>query len=198
MEANKPKVEPDSGKMLIWNAVSKTPPSKTKKITGKTYQGVSPDPYYLIEKATELWGPMGEEWGFTLLDSKFVTDVFDENIVNFITIEIWYPGQNRTGKIQSSGGTTFSYKTSQNKIKVDDDAEKKSITDALTKGLSWLGFAGDIFSGLYDDNKYIQQIKREEEEAKQAEKSGQEGCWGFRCARSGETKARSGEQARSR
>jgi hypothetical protein len=35
------------------------------------------------------------------------------------------------------------------------------MTDALTKGLSQLGFNADVFLGLYDDNKYVEAVRRE-------------------------------------
>ena len=38
---------------------------------------------------------------------------------------------------------------------VDEDAPKKSVTDGMVKCLSMLGFAGDIFSGQWDDSKYV-------------------------------------------
>ena len=44
---------------------------------------------------------------------------------------------------------------------VDDEYKKKLRTDALTKGLSELGFNADIFEGKYDDNRYVQQMKAE-------------------------------------
>jgi hypothetical protein len=44
---------------------------------------------------------------------------------------------------------------------VDEDAPKKSVTDALVKCASYLGFAGDIFSGMWDDSKYVEQAGRE-------------------------------------
>jgi hypothetical protein len=43
----------------------------------------------------------------------------------------------------------------------DEDAPKKSVTDALTKALSMIGFAGDIFSGRWDDNRYVEGLKEE-------------------------------------
>ena len=39
--------------------------------------------------------------------------------------------------------------------RVDDDCIKKVQTDALTKGLSKLGFNADVFMGRFDDNKYV-------------------------------------------
>ena len=43
----------------------------------------------------------------------------------------------------------------------DEEAPKKSITDAMTKCLSLLGFAAEIHLGLYDDNKYASDRQRE-------------------------------------
>ena len=42
--------------------------------------------------------------------------------------------------------------------RVDDDFAKKVATDALTKGLSKLGFNADVFMGRFDDNKYVNQM----------------------------------------
>jgi hypothetical protein len=45
--------------------------------------------------------------------------------------------------------------------KPDADFAKKVETDALTKGLSKLGFNADVFMGLYDDHKYVQEMQVE-------------------------------------
>ena len=42
--------------------------------------------------------------------------------------------------------------------RVDDDFMKKVATDALTKGLSKLGFNADVFMGKFDDNKYVNKL----------------------------------------
>lgn len=52
------------------------------------------------------------------------------------------------------GGTMAMYKTHAGKMIYDEDAPKKSVTDAMVKALSFIGFAGDIFSGVWDDWKY--------------------------------------------
>ncbi len=41
---------------------------------------------------------------------------------------------------------------------MDDECFKKVSTDALTKGLSKLGFNSDIFLGMWDDNRYVNQV----------------------------------------
>jgi hypothetical protein len=54
---------------------------------------------------------------------------------------------------------------SKNGLVVDDDAGKKSVTDGMVKCLSMIGFAGDIFSGRWDDSKYVEQVRGEFEES---------------------------------
>ena len=44
-------------------------------------------------------------------------------------------------------------------LKVDDEFAKKVQTNAITKGLSALGFNSDVFEGKFDDNKYVNEMK---------------------------------------
>ena len=54
---------------------------------------------------------------------------------------------------------------------VDEDAPKKSVTDGMVKCLSLIGVAGDIFSGRWDDSKYVaEQGARERNEKPSAQK----------------------------
>lgn len=150
----------------IWNRVSKTPPSETKPITGKAYDGTSPDPYYLIKKATEVFGPCGIGWGFNIIDERIENGTGEERM-SLVRIRLWYVHNGQRGEVEHCGGTPFSGRRQSRdgapgKPFADEDAVKKSVTDALTKALSLLGFAGDIFSGLYDDSKYVNNLRREE------------------------------------
>jgi hypothetical protein len=45
--------------------------------------------------------------------------------------------------------------------RVDDEWLKKVATDALTKGLSMLGFNADVFMGKFDDNRYVAAMEQE-------------------------------------
>jgi len=57
----------------------------------------------------------------------------------------------------------------QNGMMLDEDAPKKSLTDAIIKASSQLGIAANIFLGRWDDQKYVQQVNSEyrKEDAKQ-------------------------------
>jgi hypothetical protein len=88
-------------------------------------------------------------------------------------VKVWYKWNGERGEVEHIGGTPFSGQRSNGKPFTDEDAVKKSVTDALVKALSMLGFAGDIFMGRYDDSKYVNELKEEarehEREAKRAD-----------------------------
>jgi len=53
----------------------------------------------------------------------------------------------------------YNYSTKWKEWSTTSDVQKRVRTDALTKGLSDLGFNSDIFEGQFDDNKYVQEMK---------------------------------------
>lgn len=159
--------------MKLWNEVCKTDPAHTKSFKGRGgFEATAISPMYMIRKATERWGPMGDRWGIRIIKDEFVVGapirdekgvVLANEILHKVQAEIFYPGDTTEmteGKVPCFGQTLFVSKSKYGPA-TDEDAPKKSLTDALTKGLSWLGFAADVHMGLYDDNKYVNQIKEE-------------------------------------
>ena len=144
----------------LWNSVEKTPPSHTKPITGKSYQGTSPKPHYLVHKATETFGPCGIGWGFTIEDERVEEGAGGERL-HVARVKVWYEWGGKRGEVEHIGGTQFSGTRKNGTPFTDEDAPKKSVTDALVKALSMIGFAGDIFMGRYDDSKYVQELRDE-------------------------------------
>lgn len=140
----------------LWDSVKVTDPSAVKKITGKAYQGDSPKPYYLIERATEVFGPIGIGWGVTVKSERFER-LSDTDVLHVAVVSVWYvQGGKRTESFDQMGGTKACYMTSKGSLMVDEDAGKKSVTDGMVKCLSMIGFAGDIFSGQWGDSKYVE------------------------------------------
>jgi hypothetical protein len=154
-----------SDNLALWNAVERTPVEHTKPITGKSYSGNSPKPHYLVRKATETFGPCGIGWGFTVVDERIEPGPGEERM-HIARVRVWYEWDGKRGEVEHIGGTPFAGVRSSGKPFMDEDAPKKSVTDALVKALSMIGFAGDIFLGRYDDSKYMADLKAEEREAK--------------------------------
>jgi hypothetical protein len=146
--------------LKLWNTVEKTPLAHTKAITGKSYQGTSPKPHYLVHKATETFGPIGIGWGFTIENERIEEGAGGERM-HIARVKVWYKWEGERGEVEHIGGTQFSGIRSSGKPFTDEDAPKKSVTDALVKALSMIGFAGDIFMGRFDDSKYVQELRDE-------------------------------------
>lgn len=96
--------------------------------------------------ATEIFGPMGTGWGVD--NEKFKEVMVGTNLWIIYTAKLWYkdPLTEKIGEISLASDIQFK-----------SDAIKSVSTDALTKGLSQLGFNADVFLGDWDDNKYKNQ-----------------------------------------
>ena len=142
--------------MKLWQQVCTTDPAAVKKITGKTYQGDSPKPYWLIQRATEVFGPCGIGWGVNVVSERFER-ITDTDVLHVAVVSIWFTQDGkRSESIEQMGGTKAAYMTSAGKMMIDEDAGKKSVTDGMVKCLSMIGFAGDIFAGMWNDSKYVE------------------------------------------
>ena len=142
-------------KMQLWNSVCVTDPQAVKPITGKQYKGNSPKPYWIIQRATETFGPCGQGWGVEIKHERF--ERFGETeALHVAQVRVWYMQDGKRCEIEQMGQTRAAYVSAGGKYIVDEDAPKKSVTDGMVKCLSMLGFAGDIFSGQWDDSKYVE------------------------------------------
>ncbi|HGW8914060.1 TPA: hypothetical protein ACNRUE_004010, partial [Proteus mirabilis] len=151
---------------------------------------------YMFMRATEIFGPIGEGWGYEVLEEKFIDGkpllepILDERNKQVATrflrdadgslfceqnhsikIRFWYIIECETrGEFESYGATPYRYQTNYG-IKVDGEAIKKSLTDAIKKALSMLGFSSDVFMGMHDNPEYIISNKLEFEIKNASEKA---------------------------
>ena len=139
--------------MKLWQSVCVTDPRAVKPITGKQYKGNSPKPYWVIQRATKVFGPCGLGWGVQILSERF--ERFGDEALHIAHVMVWYMQDGKRCEIEQMGQTRAAYISAAGKHIVDEDAPKKSATDGMVKCLSMLGFAGDIFSGQWDDSKYV-------------------------------------------
>jgi len=131
----------------LWNEVFATDPHYTKLVKYGAREFTAIDAYYQILRATEIFGPVGKGWGW-----KIVNNAPNIKMVE-LEMEIWY----------KLDGEKYSYpvfgccKRDKKNGDCDEDAFKKAMTDGITKGLSLLGFNADVFFGLHDDSKYVEE-----------------------------------------
>lgn len=154
-------MEQDSN-LEIWNQVCETDPEFVKTV--KKRGGFSSiDPVYTIKRATEIFGPTGIGWGYEILESRMSEGapiyngsgvLIGKEILHTIRIKLWYIWEGKKGEFEQFGHTPFVTKG----LITDEDPEKKSLTDAIKKGLSFLGFSADIFEGKYGDQEYVKNL----------------------------------------
>lgn len=144
--------------MALWNSVCETDPQFTKSVNqrgGFTAIGAQSQ----IMKATEVFGAMGTGWG---VNNERIEKWEDAGLALY-QADLWF---NHKAIVMPKGTKIYPTIPIHSSIRyqvngrVDDDFFKKVATDALTKGLSKLGFNADVFMGMFDDNKYVNNLNK--------------------------------------
>ena len=159
--------------MRIWAQVDKTDTRFTKDAKVGGQQITSLNGTAMIMKATEVFGPAGIGFGWNVVEERFdkgaemfngegdkrVSLGFELN--HTIKITFWFVLDGQRGEIEQYGCTQYLYKSKYGTT-TDGEAPKKSLTDAIKKALSMLGFSADVFLGMFDDVNYRQQLEAEQ------------------------------------
>ena len=153
--------------LSVWNKVCATDPRYTKKFSRPGgFSGTAINATYQAHRATELFGPYGIGWGAIVDEDGLLpgapivvdgTHAGNES-VHYVRIRLWYRHGEERGECPAYGQTTFVGRN-KNGFFTDEEAPKKSLTDAISKALSLLGFSADVHLGLYDDNKYVADMR---------------------------------------
>ena len=148
MTKYKPLAKPEEHKRY-WDQLKVTDPSFTKRINKGYGDLTTIDPMWQIGKMTEVFGPIGEGWQWNAEYKYTDTLVFCE-------LKMWAGSHSSVGGFGPVSSVQSLYK---NNGKLDDEAPKKAMTDALTKAMSHLGMSADVFLGLHDSSKYVEKVK---------------------------------------
>ena len=164
--AAKPEPTPPSERernMELWNRLFHTDPSATKAFKrAGGFSGTAIKPFWCIKRATEEFGPVGQGWGWT--EHEHMTFVnTDGRAVWFSSVSVWYKAGAETYETGRQWGATELVAKRSSGDFLDEEAAKKAVTDGITKCLSYLGLAGDVHMGLFDDSKYVNEQKGREE-----------------------------------
>ena len=158
--------------MRIWSEARVVPDMYRKPFTIGKRELTAIDPMYLFFLATQQWGPMGEGWGFEIVKDAFVNkDGKPEHVLHIMEIKLWYRvkdfcdkevymkcetiGVGCTKVFMGTPGSTHG-------MWIDDEFNKKTLTDALTNALSRLGFGADVRMGEFDGGKYNDLVSDED------------------------------------
>lgn len=155
---------------LLWRHFQQTPPEYTKNFKGAGgFSGTAINACYVAMRLTQTFGPCGAGWGFWIEEEKIFNghklNEEQNQLIHRVKLRLWY--QNKDQWIEQYGHTTF-VGANRHGLFTDDEFSKKSVTDALSKCASYLGVGADVHLGLYDDSKYVADL-RSAENAKKAE-----------------------------
>lgn len=159
--------------MRIWDLVSTTDTKYTKdaKVGGQNITSLNGTA--MIMKATEVFGPAGFGFGWTVLEERFDkgAEIFvgegekraslGFELNHTVKIKFWAEIDGKRGEFEQYGCTQYLYKSKYGTT-TDGEAPKKSLTDAIKKSLSMLGFSADVFLGLFEDREYRAVIEDEQ------------------------------------
>ena len=162
-----------STNMQIWEKVSTTDTRYTKAAEVGGQKITSLNGTAMIMKATEIFGPVGIGFGWTVLEERFdkgaeifvgegdkrATLGFELN--HTVKIRFWIKQDGERGEFEQYGCTPYLYKSKYGTT-TDGEAPKKSLTDAIKKSLSMLGFSADVFLGMFDDKDYVNALADEQ------------------------------------
>ena len=160
--------------MRIWDAVPKTDRSYTQNANVDGNRQTAVSGLYMVKLATEVLGPIGEGWGFSVVEERFdntapmvVKAGNDKEMpvymmdngaivweqVHTLKLRLWHGAKENT--VEQYGHTPYRYMTKTGKVYCDKEYAKKSLTDALKKCLSLLGICADVYMGMFDDQAYV-------------------------------------------
>lgn len=129
----------------LWDSVKVTDPRATKPYNNGRFKGTDINPVWLARQATEQFGPVGHGWGWVIKDDRL--DRVGDETYHVLRVLLWWKGSgDQRNEYECFGCTRIAGK--------DEDYAKKSLTDAIKKGLSYLGFSADVFMGLFDTAGY--------------------------------------------
>jgi len=155
--------------LALWKSVEETAPgyTKTGDLDGRKVTSINGT--YMVKRATEAFGPVGLGWGYEIEDESFqpgapITKdgaVIGNAIMHTLKVRLWYMRGDKKCEVVHFGHTPYIRGTHYGAM-TDFDAPKKSLTDAIKKCLSMIGFSADVFLGLYDDTNYVEAAKVKE------------------------------------
>lgn len=144
----------------IWDAVERTDPRYTKEITGKNFRGDAVNNVHVAKKLTAVLGPVGLRWGWHVLDERVQEFGRHEDkshkVIHWLRVSMWLKDEHGHKETFENFGTTVMASYTKNGYTTDDEAPKKSMTDALSKLMLYLGGSADVWLNEFDPhNKYV-------------------------------------------
>lgn len=126
----------------LFESYQKVPQEMLKRVDngGRTYNSV--DVSFRLKSLNDAFGDFGKGWGFRIVERWIDTLATDEKIAN-LQVEFWHTD---ASPVHVIGSTYLVRNTRKNGLMSDEDAWKKSLTDAISVWCRNLGIALDAYS----------------------------------------------------
>jgi len=145
----------EANNMRYWEKVKAPPVSALKKISGGRMNGKTDiSPMWRIQAMTELCGPCGEGWKYTI-DKLWTEPGVSGEVMAFALVSVYFRTADGWSEgVQGIGGNMLIAKESAG-LRSSDEAYKMAVTDALSVAFKSLGFAAEVYLGNFDGSKYV-------------------------------------------
>jgi hypothetical protein len=161
--------------MKIYEALATPPNDAVKTIGAGKLKGFSDiNPQWRYEALTNLFGPCGTGWKYTI-DSWHTQEVSTGETMVFVQVSLYIKDGDKWSEPIPAFGGDFLVKQDRNGIHGNDEGFKMAITDALGTACKMIGVAADIYRGLIakgaSDSKYA---RREYQQSQPPVNNGQD------------------------
>lgn len=139
--------------LRLYNIARQVPKNAKRTIEGGRLSGYTDiNPMWRIKKLTELFGPCGQGWKYTILD-LWLCNGANSEIAAFAKIELSYKiGDKWSEPIPGIGGSAFVAKE-RGGLYTSDECYKMALTDAISVACKAIGIGADIYYAN-DSSKY--------------------------------------------
>ena len=138
-----------------YDLLRKVPEKAKKPIKGGRLNGMTNiSPMWRIERMTEVFGVCGFGWKYEI--TKQWRETYGEEVKTYCNVNLYVKINGEWSEpIPGTGGSAFASKESS-RIYVDDEDQKKALTDALSVAMKSLGVGADVYlnDSNYDSSKY--------------------------------------------
>jgi hypothetical protein len=161
--------------MKIYEALATPPNDAVKTIGAGKLKGFSDiNPQWRYEALTNLFGPCGVGWKYTI-DNWHTQEVSTGETMVFVQVSLYIKDGDKWSEPIPAFGGDFLIKKDRNGTHGNDEGFKMAITDALGTACKMIGVAADIYRGLIakgaSDSKYA---RREYQQSQPPVNNGQD------------------------
>lgn len=155
--------------MEIWGKLQNTPKEAQKPIDAGRLKGFTDiNPMWRLKALTELFGPCGLGWKYTVKEKRIETGANGEQKA-FMEINLSYKmGGEWSEPIPGLGGAAFVSKEKAG-MYTNDECFKMALSDAIGTACKALGMSADIFFAK-DRSKYTSPAEQPEQKKQEPQK----------------------------